>query len=465
MCTSTQLDENVFRILLYRNNETELLLEMTPGGLGVPVLPVPTHTRIAEEITAAIKSAWGLDTYCMFSLSGGAHSFAPPPCQVVEVCGPGTSALAGMHWVPVASLSASSFENSDAVEVIERSLVTLDQYRCGELQGTFGKPGWLTVVTDWVRAAATVGGLSLTGKFSQFNASPTFSLIRFETSGPAVWFKATGEPNLHELPITLSLTRLFPRYLPPILGVHPLWNAWLSEEISNATLGQFTELSVWERVTENLAELQIASIGKCRALLDNQCRDLRLSKLIDLIPPFLARMAEFMAAQQKQHPLPLIISELDFLGERLQAAISFLQDLGFPETLGHIDFNPGNILITPSRCVFLDWAEACVTHPFTTFEYLAEHLRRSGVADAGGCNRVAAAYLRPWRSFLSSEDLTRAMAVSPLVAVFSYAVAGNAWRSPDALQNSIEAGFLRSLARRMHSEAIRLPDRGVRCSA
>jgi len=71
-----------------------------------------------------------------------------------------------------------------------------------------------------------------------------------------------------------------------------------------------------------------------------------------------------MAAQQKQPPPPLTIRELAFLGERLQEAISVLQDFGFPETLGHIDFNPGNILITPARCVFLDWAEACVTHPF-----------------------------------------------------------------------------------------------------
>ena len=465
MCTSTQLGENVFRILLYRNDATEILLETTPGGLGVPVLAVPVHTRIAEEITAAIKNTWGLETYCMFSLPGGTHSSAPSQCQVVEVCGPSISALTGMQWVSIALLPGSSFEDSGALEVIERSLATLDQYRRAELQGAFGKPGWLTVVTDWVRAAATVVGLSLTGKFRQFNASPTFSLIRFETNGPALWFKATGEPNLHELPITVSLTRLFPGYLPPILGVHPLWNAWLSEEISSATLEQFTELSAWERVTKTLAELQIASIGKCCGLLDNQCRDLRLSKLLDLIPPFLNRMAEFMAAQQKRPPLPLTIRELDFLGERLQESISALQDFGFPETLGHMDCNPRNILISPARCVFLDWAEACVTHPFTTFQYLAEHLRRSGIADAGGSNRVAAAYLRPWHSFLSSEDLTRTMAVSPLVAVFSYAVAANAWRSPDALHNSLEAGFLRSLARRMHSEAIRLPDRGVRCSA
>lgn len=431
----------------------------------MPCVPVPAHTRVAQELTESIKTSWNLETYCLFTLPSGIACSWNRRLAVLEACRPETEPPEGMRWVRVAMLSADDFEDGVDFAILRDSLATLEQYARGELQGVFGRPGWLHEVTEWVEAEAKACGVSLTGSFRQWNASPTFSLIRFETNGPALWFKAVGEPNLHELPITLSLTQLFPGYLPRILSVHPLWNAWLSEEISNTTLDQFTELSVWERVAGNLAELQIASIGKCSALLDSQCRDLRLSNLIDLIPPFLARMAEFMAAQQKPSPLPLTIRELDVLGERLQEAISVLQDFGFPETLGHIDFNPGNILIAPARCVFLDWAEACVTHPFTTFEYLAEHLRRSGVADAGGCNRVAAAYLRPWRSFFSSEDLTRTMAVSPLVAVFSYALAGNAWRSPDALHNSIEAGFLRSLTRRMYSEAIRLPDRGVRCSA
>ena len=465
MSIPKQLDHDLFRILLHRSRATELLLETSRDAYCLPCVPIPAHTRVAQELTESIKTSWNLETYCLFTLPSGIACSSNRRLAILEACRPQSEPPEGMRWVPVALLSADDFEAGVDFAILRDSLATLEQYAWGELHGAFGRPGWLHEVTQWVETKVKALGLSLTGSFRQLNASPTFSLIRFETDGPAVWFKAVGEPNLHELPITVSLTRLFPGSLPPILGVHPLWNAWLSEEISNTTLDQFTELSVWERVAESLAELQIASIGKCCQLLDNQSRDLRLSKLIELIPPFLARMAEFMAAQQKQSPLPLTIRQLDFLGERLREAISVLEDFGFPETLGHIDFNPGNILIAPARCVFLDWAEACVTHPFTTFEYLAEHLRRSGIADAGGCNRVAAAYLRPWRSFLSSEDLTRAMAVSPLVAVFSYAVAGNAWRSPDALHNSIEAGFLRSLARRMHSEAIRLPNRGVRCCA
>ena len=68
------------------------------------------------------------------------------------------------------------------------------------------------------------------------------------------------------------------------------------------TLDQFADISRWENAAENLAELQIASIGKTCALLDAGCRDLRLQGLVDLVSRFVARMAEFMAAQVKLSP-------------------------------------------------------------------------------------------------------------------------------------------------------------------
>ena len=258
------------------------------------------------------------------------------------------TAFAGQIVLPV--------EEKDA---IEESLRELDSYVSEPQTGPFGRPGWLEELFEWAQEQLSPLGLRANGNFRQLNASPTFSLIRLETTGPAVWFKATGKPNVHELPITLSLTRLFPGYLPAILGVRSAWNSWLSDEVSNTTLDQFTELSIWENVAKDLAELQIASIGKSRALLEAQCRDLRLPKLIGLIAPFLARMGDFMAAQETQVPLPLAVRELDCLGERLREAISILQGLGLPHTLGHTDLNPGNVLVSPARTVLPPAESVC----------------------------------------------------------------------------------------------------------
>jgi aminoglycoside phosphotransferase (APT) family kinase protein len=167
-------------------------------------------------------------------------------------------------------------------------------------------------------------------------------------------------------------------------------------------------------------------------------------------------MTELMAAQEKQSPAPLTELQLRFLGAQLKQAMELLFDVGLPDALGHIDFNPGNILVSPERCVFLDWTEGCLTNPLITFEYLREHLGRSQIKDAEGEQRISAAYLRPWHSSFSPKELARARTVSPLISVFVYAVASDTWKTADSLSNPRVAGYLRSLGRRMYREAIRM---------
>lgn len=182
-----------------------------------------------------------------------------------------------------------------------------------------------------------------------------------------------------------------------------------------------------------------------------------------LIDSFLARMAELMAAQEKRSPAPLSNSELASLSDGLKEACSLLQSFGLPDTIGHIDFNPGNILVSPDRCVFLDWAEGCVSNPLITFEYLREHIQRCGLHEPSAVERLTAAYVRPWTSFYHPDDLRRALAVSPLVAVFVYAIASDAWRSSESLRQPQLAGYLRSLARRMYREALHAAERSELC--
>jgi hypothetical protein len=329
--------------------------------------------------------------------------------------------------------------------------------------GPFARPGWLRELFEWVGEQLDPLGLRLTGSFQQFNASATFSLIRIETTGPAVWFKATGHPNSHELTVTATLARLFPGSLPTLLAVHPAWNGWLSREAAGVTLDGLCEISAWVRAAKALAELQIASLGKTEELLDSGCKDLRASQLVPLIDPFLNRMGELMARQTKPDPAPLGHPELQLLSQELKQACSALQSLGLPDTVGHIDFNPGNVVVSPQDCVFLDWAEGCVANPLVTFEYLREHSRRQSVGGDGGLGKIAAAYLRPWQAFFSLADLERALAVSPLVAVLAYAVGNRAWCSSTPLENPTLASYLRSLTRRMYREAARIREQTELC--
>ena len=451
-----------YRLIVTRRNASEILLLQSGSGWALPRVEIQQQQRVAEQLTSEVGREWGIEAYCLFvpsHRSSGRNGEAK--YAVMESVTHNGKAPAGTYWMP--RTVAAGCGDAEEAAAIRESLEELDSYARGERRGPFARPGWLRELFSWTQEQVAPLGLRITGGFRQLNASPTFSLIRLETDDGALWFKATGEPNAHELPVSLCLARLFPRHVPRTLGVHPSWNGWLSAEVSGTALYEITDASAWERAAGELAELQIASIGKSAELLEAGCKDLRISKLKELIDPFLARMAEFMAAQEKQSPAPLANSELASLGEGLKEACTLLQSLGLPDTLGHIDCNPGNILVSPDRCIFLDWAEGCVTNPLLTIEYLRQHFGRSAIQEPSTVERLTAAYVRPWTSFYSPDDLSRALDVSPLVAVFVYAIASNSWRSAESLRHPQLAGYLRSLTRHMYREAIHAAERSELC--
>jgi Phosphotransferase enzyme family len=455
--------QDSYRLLITRRDASEILVAANGQGWSLPRMQILSQQRPAEHLTAAIRKSFELETCCLFL--PGTPSFVRAGqnirCAVLEAVRQSGPAPSGTCWMP-----ASIFDNcrdDEEAEVVRGALAELNSFAVGEKPGPFGRPGWLRELFAWVEEEVAPLGLRLTGNFRQLNAGPTFSLIRLETDDLALWFKAAGKPNEQELAITLSVARLFPRYVPRIFGIHSAWNGWLAAEAPGVQLDEAAECSSWERAAESLAELQISSIGKCSELLEGRCKDLQVPRLAGWIDPFVARMGEFMAAQEKRSPAPLAKSELASLQEGLGEACELLESFHLPVTLGHADFNPGNILVSPDRCVVLDWAAGCVGHPFVTFEYLRRHIGRSELREAAAAERITAAYLRRWEVFFSPEILRRAMAIIPLIAVFAYAVSGDAWRSPDSFHNPNAAGYLRSLTRRMFREAVLAAERSAPC--
>jgi len=460
--TSNRDATETYRLIITRRNATEILLSSNGTDWALPRVEVRKQQRIAEQLTVEAGKAWGLETYCLFVPA----SYAPTQngqttCAVLECVKHNDRAPAGTYWMPVTV--AAECADAEEANAIRDALAELAAYTSGEKPGPFAKPGWMRELFRWTHEQVAPLGLRLTGTFRQLNASPSFNLTRLETDGVALWFKATGEPNAHELPVTQLLASLFPEHLPRILGVHASWNGWLSAEAQGTSLDELPECPAWERAARALADLQIESIGRSAELVDGHCKDMRLLAVEKHIDPFLARMDEFMRVQEKDSPAPLTHSELASLGEALKESSALLRSFGFPDTLGHLDCNPGNILVPPEGCVFLDWAEACVMNPVITFEYLRRHRERCGLAEPAADSRIAAAYLRPWASLFSPVDLRRAIAAAPPVAVFLYAIAGEVWRTLDPVANPAAAAYFRSLTRRMHRDAVVAAERGERC--
>jgi hypothetical protein len=358
-----------------------------------------------------------------------------------------------MQWRAVPSLSVDTFVESADHRAMECSLGMMDQHQSKALPGFFRRPGWLRAVKEWIEGQAATAGFRLTGTFRQLNASPTFSLIRFETDGPALWFKAVGAPNLGEYSITLALASAFPNFVPQVLAAKPEWNAWLTTEVAGSHPDGRSRHYVWTAVARQIAKLQIATIGHSQHLMDAGCHDARTLSLVGAVEPFLEATAGFMKRQTTTSPAPLSRTDLLLLGRQLRNALSALADSDIPDVLGHLDLNPRNILVSENSCIFLDWAEACIGHPVLAFQLFLEHLRRLHSIHDQRQEELVRAYVEAWRPLVEPRQLLQALGFAPLLAAFAHVIGSNIWSAADPYCGDATAKLCRSISRRMKREA------------
>src|SRR6185437_8895975 len=261
---SQESDRETWRAIVLRQQGAEVLLTATVSGFRLPSLEIPRWRRLAEQLTSAMKAEWGCDAICLAVLNGStAHDGCEPTrYAVMEFWSDTRSATDRAEWIPGTSVGPQAFEDNQDYLALRQALEQCSKPPAGAA-GPFAKPGWFAELRAWIAEAIRPYGLELRNSFCQFNASPTFSLIRFETSGPAVWFKAVGEPNLREFPITLALGNLCPMRIPQILGVRPACNGWISLEAAGLSLREFRSVAQWQAIAAELAQLQIDSTGHC----------------------------------------------------------------------------------------------------------------------------------------------------------------------------------------------------------
>jgi len=463
--TTQPVPTDLYRIVLLHKHRTEVLVSGERPPFTLPCVEIPKWERVAENVSVGFRKRYGISAICMFTreLSAGATDGDRPLYQVMETREGAIGASDETRWLPLDSISDQSFADEQDSLAIADTLRQVTEFQSEATFGPFGRPGWIEELLSWIQQEVKPYDLRLSGEFRQLNASPTFALLRLETNDQAVWFKAVGEPNLREFEISVTLSKLFPGFVPTIIATHPAWHGWLTTEFAGPTLDQVPDSRAWERTAHALAELQIASIGKTDQLLEAECRDLRVDRLMTLVDPFMEVMSQLMEQQKKTPPPVLGRKDLQTLGTRIKVALSAWTQLKIPNALGHLDFNPGNILYAADQCVFLDWAEAYVGPPFLTLQYLREHLMRLRQKDVRFSADVVKSYETEWHQILSSENVSAAMDFAPLLAVFAYAAEPESWRNPTMLREPGSAANFRTLTRRMHVELRTLEERRALC--
>jgi hypothetical protein len=461
--TEKQIDCETYRLIITRRNGSELLC--FPDGLrySLPSVDISRWHRVAEQINREVKERWNLDAYSLSTFRSGepAETFSPIQFQIMECIQPNGYVPQLAHWIPLSSLTDSSFRDSRILPNIHAALEQSGTHANNQCMRPFATAGWLRDLCLWIQEKIDPMNLRLTGQFRQLTASPTFNLIRFETNGAALWFKAVGEPNIREFRIVSTLGTLFPSFLPGMVAPLPERNAWLMEEAEGASPD--ANFAHWNRVSASLAELQKMSVQDTARLLAVGCRDISSASLLSCVDDFFRTINELMNRQIKTPPSILSAGELLDLSNRLKDALSALATSGIPEALNHLDFNPGNILVSDRHCTVIDWAEAAIGHPFVTFQYLLEHFTRNNRESRLRQAELTSSYAERWETLGSPIAISRGLTLAPLVAVFAYAVSSGIWRDPARLDNPKTAGYFRGLTRRMKREADALENGSLRC--
>lgn len=435
-------------LAIMRNADSEILAFGSQDQFTLPSCDLPARKRPAPILLATIHAVLGLDAICRYSLSINPSEL----CFVLDLIDPDQPLSGDQFWLPVKNIRWDSVA-PPVRDTLWSVLARNNTYASGKLAGHFVSHGWLGPIQAWTQAALAPEGLHLTGAVGQYNIGPDFALLRFATSGRAVWFKAVGHPNCHEFAITRELSNFGLPHVPELIAVDESLQAWLMYEAAGTFPGSCYSREQWKWLARSLAELQLASLPFVPALASVGCCDLTIHRLEQRIDSYLLETAGLMRLQTAEPPLRLTSENLRLMERSLRTACRRMERLAVPDSIGHSDFNAGNILVRRGKVVFLDWAQGHLGPPCLTFEYLRLLVARSCPADDALMHEIRHEYLRVWASSAAGRDIAECLDLGPLLAVFAYAVVCHTAAGDFRSANAESIGFLRSLARRIYREA------------
>jgi hypothetical protein len=261
------------------------------------------------------------------------------------------------------------------------------------------EPGWLDRATAWIDER-----VERTGDVELMLARPWSAIVRVPTAIGDVWFKENSAPNAYEPALTELLARRRADCLPDVVD-------WEEGRILTKDAGRRLRnvldagqaRPAWGEILPLYAELQVDFMEAVDEALALGAPDDRP----ELLPDRYATLG----------------------GERIDAITAAAERLAgtIPLTVAHMEAHDGNIFVRELQPVFIDWAEAVITHPFIgPLLALRSATERAGYEPGSEqVGRLRDAYLEPFTSFASLPELRTLFADAYLLFPVSRA---DSWR-------------------------------------
>jgi len=159
------------------------------------------------------------------------------------------------------------------------------------------------------------------------------------------------------------------------------------------------DVRYWEEALPLYAELQIAAAPDADELVAAGALDRRVRVLPSAFAELVAVRAEGLTDEEQR--------ELHALAPEVQRFVEQVASHRVPETIQNDDFTDGSIFIRDGSYRFLDWGDACVSHPFfaLTVTQRVIEIRHKLPLASKEIERVRDSYLEPFTRFEPREEL------------------------------------------------------------
>jgi hypothetical protein len=226
---------------------------------------------------------------------------------------------------------------------------------------------------------------------------PWAAVARVATADGLVWFKDNPAGNAFEPNLTALVARLRPDAVPEVVAHEGprLLTRDVGPRLRDVFDAGASEPS-WEEV--------LALYGEVHADLTAVADEARALGAPDERPQRLPELYEQFAGRDESYGR--VVEAAAALGESVPAGVV------------HQEAHDGNVFVRDGRPVFIDWAEASVTHPFLgpllPLRFATERLGYE--PGSREVERLRDAYLEPFTRFAPAAELRRAFAHAYLLA-------------------------------------------------
>jgi Phosphotransferase enzyme family len=241
----------------------------------------------------------------------------------------------------------------------------------------------------------------VTGPIEDVRVRPWAAVLRVPTPAGPMYFKEAEGSLAHEARLIEILARRRPELVTEVV-VSDERGRMLMRDAGDALLAVLQrdlDLRYWEEALPLHAELQIAASRDVHELVAVGTFDRRAAVLPELYERLVAQPAEGQTPDEYAE-LRALVPEVDRICAQLAAA-------PIPETINNDDLTDGSIFIRDDSYRFVDWGDACVSHPFfaLTVTLRVIEMRHGLPVRSPEIARVRDAYLEPFTRFVSRAEL------------------------------------------------------------